>query len=83
MENEHFSCVPSRKLSYNNYRKLPRKVKFYRGSLALTPYVLCPSFLQKRYSFRIPFHLSLMVKGSSGLLQALYPQGVLNKFLRG
>ena len=26
MENEHFCCVPSPKLSYNNYRKLPRKV---------------------------------------------------------
>ena len=26
MENEHFSCVPSPELSYNNYRKLPRKV---------------------------------------------------------
>ena len=26
MENEHFSCVSSPELSYNNYRKLPRKV---------------------------------------------------------
>ena len=26
MENEHFSCVPSPELSYNNYRKLHRKV---------------------------------------------------------
>ena len=79
MENEYFS-VPSHQLSYNNYRE-----KFYTGKLSpevqlLTFYV---SFLHKRYSFRIPFHSSLMVEGSSGLLQALYPQGVLNKVFYG
>ena len=80
MENEYFS-FPSHQLSYNNYRE-----KFYTGKLSpevqlLTFYV---SFLHKRYSFRIPFHSSLMVEGSSGLLQAFYSQRVLNKvFLRG
>ena len=79
MENEYFS-VPSHQLSYNNYRE-----KFYTGKLSpevqlLTFYV---SFLHKRYSFRIPFHSSLMVEGSSGLLQALYPQRVLNKVFYG
>ena len=60
-------------------------IKFYTEKLSpevqlLTFYV---SFLQNRYSFRIPLHSSLMVEYSSGLLQAFYPQGVLNKFLRG
>ena len=79
MENEYFS-VPSHQLSYNNYRE-----KFYTGKLSpevqlLTFYV---SFLHKRYSFRIPFHSSLMVEGSSGLLQAFYSQRVLNKVFYG
>ena len=79
MENEYFS-VPSHQLSYNNYRE-----KFYTGKLSpevqlLTFYV---SFLHKRYSFRIPFHSSLMVEGSSGLLQAFYSQSVFNKVFRG
>ena len=53
-------------------------IKFYTGKL-------CPgsNYLQIRYSFRIPFHSSLMVEGSSGLLQAFYPQGVLKKVLYG
>ena len=79
MENEYFS-FPSHQLSYNNYRE-----KFYTGKLSpevqlLTFYV---SFLHKRYSFRIPFHSSLMVKGSSGLLQAFYSQSVFNKVFHG
>ena len=79
MENEYFS-FPSHQLSYNNYRE-----KFYTGKLSpevqlLTFYV---SFLHKRYSFRIPFHSSLMVEGSSGLLQAFYFQRVLNKVFYG
>ena len=41
------------------------------------------SFLKKKYSFRIPFHSSPMVEGSSGLLQAFYPQGILKKVLYG
>ena len=79
MENEYFS-FPSHQLSYNNYRE-----KFYTGKLSpevqlLTFYV---SFLHKRYSFRILFHSSLMVEGSSGLLQAFYSQRVLNKVFYG
>ena len=72
--------VPSHQLSYNNYRE-----KFYTGKLSpevqlLTFYV---SFLHKRYSFRIPFHSSLIVEGSSGLLQAFYSQRVLNEVFYG
>ena len=53
-------------------------IKFYTGKLSPES-----NYLQKRYSLRVPFHSSLMVEGSSGLLQAFYPQGVLNKVLYG
>ena len=86
MENEHFSV--SRVTNWymiiivnSRGRSL---IKFcYREAQPWGPtaYLLRLSFLQKRYSFRIPFHSSLMVEGSSGLLQAFYPQGVLKKVL--
>ena len=74
MENEHFSCVPCPKLSYNNYRKLPRKVlnkvlygKLSPGSnsLRFTPVIFAEKVL---LSYTIPSLLAVEEWG--GLLQA-------------
>ena len=80
MENEHFSVSRVTNWYIIIIVNSPGRssIKFYTGKL-------CPgsNYLQIRYSFRIPFHSSLMVEGSSGLLQAFYPQGVLKKVLYG
>jgi len=80
MENEHFSVSQITNCHIIIIVNSPGRssIKFYTGKLSPGS-----NYLQKRYSFRIPFHSSLMVEGSSGLLQACYLQGVLNKFLRG
>ena len=79
MENEHFSVSRVTNLYIILIVNSPGRssIKFYTGKL-------CPgsNYLQIKYSFRIPFHSSLMVEGPSGLLQA-YPQGVLKKVLYG
>ena len=74
-------------LERNNYVNSPERssIKFYTGKPCpevplLTFYV---SFLKKKYSFCILFHSSPMVEGSSGLLQAFYPQGYSTKFYTG
>ena len=80
MENEHFSVSRVTNLYIIIIVNSPGRssIKFYTGKL-------CPgsNYLQIRYSFRIPFHSSLMVEGSSGLLQAFYSQRVLNKVFYG
>ena len=80
MENEHFSVSRVTNLYIILIVNSPGRssIKFYTGKV-------CPgsNYLQIRYSFRIPFHSSLMVEGPSGLLQAFYPQGVLKKVLYG
>ena len=86
MENEHFSVSRVTNWHIIIIVNSPGRslIKFwYREAQPWgpTPYLLRLSFFQKRYSFRIPFHSVLMVEGSSGLLQALYPQGVLKKVL--
>ena len=83
MENEHFSCVPSPELSYNNYRKLPRKV-LNKVSLGGTQQIFT-GIIPAPGSMSLPFHIScltekvllsytipslLAVEGWSGLLQA-------------
>ena len=64
----------------------PRR-SFIRGNSALRSnsltFTYSVSFLHKRYSFRIRFHSSLIVEGSSGLLQAFYSQRVLNEVFYG
>ena len=60
-------------------------IKFYRGSLSLglTPCVLRPSFLQKRYSFRTPLHSSLMVKAVQvACYRHFIPRGYSTNFYR-
>ena len=86
MENEHFSVSRVTNWHIIIIVNSPGRslIKFwYREAQPWgpTPYLLRLSFFQKRYSFRIPFHSVLMVEGSSGLLQALYPQWVLKKVL--
>ena len=80
MENEHFSVSQITNCHIIIIVNSPGRssIKFYTGKLSPGS-----NYLQKRYSFRMPFYSSLMVEGSSGLLQAFYPQGVLNKFLQG
>ena len=80
MENEHFSGSHITNCYIIIIANSPGRssIKFYTGKLNPGS-----NYLQKRYSFRMPFHSSLMVEGSSGSLQAFYPQRVLNKFLRG
>ena len=78
MENEHFSVSQITNCHTIMIVNSPGRssIKFYTGKLSPGS-----NYLQKRYSFRMLFHSSLMVEGSSGLLQAFYPQGVLKKVL--
>ena len=77
MENEHFSVSRVTNWYIIIIVNSPGRssIKFYTGKL-------CPgsNYLQIGTPFVL---LSLMVEGSSGLLQAFYPQGVLKKVLYG
>ena len=61
MENEHFSCVPSPELSYNNYRKLPRKVLNKVLSLGGTQQIFT-GIIPAPGSMSLPFHISCLTE---------------------